>query len=356
MFKVTLCLTGNPGHVFIYDSGKIQASNTGASITVEWGTGRKGGSGSKSKTIGAFIKEGIVIEYDTLSNYLITISSDVDIMPGCSCSEMVYRVEGSLPYLGNRLGEIDNFDKACSPLFNVSNLLAVGSDLLLHNRSVKKINYLFGDQREWRSGGDNSSGNQLIKIPSGLLSGMNNLKELNGYMCRMDNITHIPSDHFNDLINISNIYAFNDCKKLSNIFGGRLSSGFLRLVVMYNNLRINSFVPSNLISSGGKGSLICCILNNVDNASKSVSLGPIINAPEKRLCLLTTMKLDISTVNKLFNSKVVEFGGVSIGKVGSEDEVVDAWKTSMENNVMSTLLNPNEVGNYKKVYTIMLDQ
>lgn len=337
----------SPNNIYFYDTGFIKTGNSGT-IKFYW---RELGI-EKILTIEEFKKNGLFIENTQICQYQTSIESNVDIMIGCSNSENVYRVNGSLPYLGGDKFEITNFDKICLPLFDTSVLLQIDSKLLSNNKNVKKISYFFSDHREWRTTSDTSEGNKLLDIPDGLLDGFTNLVDLNCYMCRMDNLISIPDNHFNSLTSLESIRAFNDCKKLCNIIGGKITSSKIRFLIMFNSLDNNCFIPSNLINSGGQGYLMCYMFNNCNTSNKMISFDKVINIPYKRICFMSDLTIDVSKGNKLFDSVSVEYGNGRVNKVGSDDEIVNIWKSFFDTKVVPFVRD--DYSDVKDLYTINL--
>lgn len=340
----------NPDNIYFYDTGLINTDGVTGNIRFYW----NGLNIDKTMSISEFKEKGFSIENTEICQYQMSIESSVDIMVGCSNSENVYRVEGSLPYLGGDKFEINNFDKACLPLFNTSKVLKIGGDLMKNNINLKRISYFFSDHREWRSVSDSSEGNKLIEIPDGLLNNFRNLIELNGYMTRMDNIVSIPNNHMNDLINLETFRGFNDCKRLANIVGGKITSGKIKYVIMFNNLMNNCFIPSGIINSGGTGYLMCYIFNNCNSENKKISFEEILNVPAKKVCFMSNMNVDLSKSSKVHNGIYVEYGKGVVSKVSTDSEIVGVWKTFFDSKVLPIIRNANDFSDVKDLYTINL--
>lgn len=348
--NLKLYFKDSPDSIYFYDTGVINTTGVSGNIRFYW----SGLGIDKTISISEFKRNGFVIENTQICQYQLSIESSVDIMIGCSNSTNVYRVEGTLPYLGGSKYEISNFDKICLPLFDTSKVLKISGTLMNNNRSCKRISYFFSDHREWRSNSDSAVGNQLLEIPDGLLSGFNGLIELNGYMTRMDNIISIPNNHLVDLINLETFRGFNDCKKLANIVGGKISNSKIKYVIMFNNLMNNCFIPSGIITSGGSGYLMCYIFNNCNSENKMVSFEEVLKVPSKRVCFMSNVNIDVSKSSKYHNGIVVEYGKAVVTKVSNDDEIVSIWKTFYDNKVAPIIRNNGDYSDVKNIYTISI--
>lgn len=339
----------NPDNIYFYDSGYINTEGKSGNIKFKW----QGLNIDTSMSISDFKQKGFVITNTEICYYQVTIESDVDIMIGCSNSSNVYRVDGSLPFLGGLRNEIPNFDKICLPLFDTSKVLSITSDLMINNRGVRRINYFFSDHREWRSSDENTEGNKLIDIPEGLFTGFGDLIEL---MCfnRMDNIISVPENNFAGCVKLEAVRAFNDCKRLSNIFGAKITSSKIRYIIAFNNLQNNCLIPSGLVSSGGNGSLMCYLFNNCNSENKKISFEEILNVPNKRVCFMTGLSVDLSKSSKTHNGLYVEYGESVVSKVSNDDELVGTWKDFFNNKVLPALRDNNDFNDVEDIYTINL--
>lgn len=307
---------------------------------------------SNSSSIRDFIKNGAHIIHNFPSMNTIKIISTEDVLVGCDHSKDVYRLEGSLPYLGGRSGIISNFDKTCLPLFDTSKLLMIDDKLLSNNKSVKTISYLFSDHREWRID-YSEKGNQLQHIPDRLLEGFDNsLIELNSYMTRMDNILTIPRNHLSHLNKLRAFRGFNDCPKLSDIQGAKLVSSNLGFIVAFNDLPSNILIPSNLINSGGNGNLMIYSFNNIGHPVKPIAFDNIINAPEKVIGFMSDIHLKYSKVNSITNSRnVIEFGNFNIESITNDETLVNTWKEFYNSKVLPNIMNKNDLSGVRNIYT-----
>ncbi|MGL5315582.1 MAG: phage baseplate protein [Peptostreptococcaceae bacterium] len=293
-----------------------------------------------------FLREGFRILNDRIFSPRIRIQCGKDIIVGNSHPHKVYRIDGFISDFSDDKKEIKNFDKMLGCMYESDKILKISGDFLKNFGNVKKINYLFGDQREWRGVSDTSDGLKIHELPASLMQPLVNLEELNGSFSNLDNVLSIPMSFLDNNRKLRSLRAFNDCRVLMDVKGATVTSQNLEYVVMCNNLMNVCFIPSALINTGASGNMfMSCFLNCNPNLLK-VTFDSIVNTPNKRIFFASDLVVNKSKANRIVNCLVIEYGNHST-TVATDADIVTTWKTFFETRVLPLLRNENDMGGVK---------